>query len=77
MRNLQYHFVAKGSYISYLVLRVERAIKNEDSVLLQEALEFHYIHEVDGESLTARLTTAVRNRHSIDTLAPLSGSVHC
>lgn len=77
MRNLQYHFVTNGLYISYQVLRVERAIENEDPVLLQEALESYYIHEVGGERLTTRLTTAVRNRDSIDTMAPLSGSVHC
>ena len=74
MRNLQYHFVTKGLYIPYPVLRVEPAIENEDSVLLQEALEPHYIHEVGGERLT---TTTIRNRHSVDTSALLSGSVHC
>ena len=70
MRDLQYHFVTKALYIFYLLLRVKRMIKNEDSVLLQEALEPHYIHEVSGERLTTRPTT-IRNRHSVDTLAPL------
>ena len=71
---VQCHLVTKGLYISYLLLRVERTIKNEDSIVLQEALEPHYIHEVGGERLT---TTTIRNRHSVDTLALLSGSVHC
>ena len=43
---------------------VERTAKNEDSVLLQETLEPHYIHGVGGERLTTKLTTTIRNCHS-------------
>jgi hypothetical protein len=46
---------------------VDQTIQNEDTVLLQEALEPHYIHEIGGERLATGLTTTIGNRHSVDT----------
>ena len=49
---------------------VNRTIKNEDSELLQEALEPYYIHEVGGKRMTTMLTiklmTTIRNCHFVD-----------
>jgi len=57
------------------IIYVDRTIRDENSVLLQEALEPHYIHEVGGERLTTRLTATIRDRHSIDNISAVTGLV--